>query len=156
MVQHLREREDQRAWLRNVRRHLAPGGALCFDVFQPDFHYLSRPRGPEVEIDRTDSLTGLRTRRIFQTRPYPALQLIEVHFEWLVENTAGDSVCRSAGSVVFRWFTRGEIENLLELEGFNITDYWGSFNREPFGEGSQEQIIRAVMSDKLLTSERSL
>lgn len=143
VVQHLLERQDQRAWLRNVRHHLAPGGALVFDVFQPDFHYLSRPRGPEVEIDRTNPETGMRVRRSFQTRPHSALQLLEIHFEWLVENAGGEMVSQSAGSTVMRWYTRGELENLLELEGFAITDYWGSFNRELFGEGSQNQVIRA-------------
>jgi len=44
-----------------------------------------------------------------------------------------------------RWFTRAELENLLELEGFRITGYWGSFQREPFGEGSTDQIIRATV-----------
>ncbi len=145
VVQHLQDRPEQRAWLRNVRRHLALGGALCFDVFQPDFQYLARPRGPEVEIDRTDPESGLRVRRIYQTRPHSALQLLEIHFEWLVENARGEMVSRSAGSTVMRWYTRGELENLLELEGFAITDYWGSFLREPFGDGSQNQIIRAEL-----------
>lgn len=144
VVQHLCTRDDQRAWLRNVARHLAPGGALCFDVFQPDFQYLAKPHGPAVEIDRVDPATGVRVRRIAQTRPHNAIQLLEVHFDWLVEDASGVPVSSSAGSFTFRWYTRGELENLLELEGFRITDYWGSFAREPFGEGSPDQIIRAI------------
>ena len=146
VVQHLLTRQDQRAWLRNAARHLAPGGALCFDVFQPDFSLLAAPRGPETELERDDPATGLRLRRTMRTRPRAALQLQEVHIEWRLEASDGTPVSTSSASLLIRWYTRGELENLLELEGFEITDYWGSFEREPFGEGSQEQIIRAVLS----------
>lgn len=145
VVQVLLEREDQRAWLRNVRRHLWPGGALCFDVFQPDYRLLTQPWGPSVEVDRVDPETGLRTRRTSRVVPHPALQNFELHMQWTVEDAGGRQVSESSASLVLRWFTRGELENLLELEGFRITDYWGSFQREPFGEGSHDQIIRAVV-----------
>lgn len=60
------DHEDQRAWLRNVRRHLAPGGAFVFDVFQFDFRYLLMPSDEwHVQVDRTDDATGTRTRRLY-------------------------------------------------------------------------------------------
>lgn len=143
VAQHLLEREDQRAWLRNVRRHLSPGGALCFDVFQPDYRLMVEAAGPRTVIDRTDPATGLRVRRIEHAIPHLEMQKLEVHFQWLVEDASGAQVSSSSGSFFFRWFTRAELENLLELEGFRITDYWGSFSCETFGKGSQHQIIRA-------------
>jgi len=151
VAQHLLERADQRAWLRNVRRHLRPGGALCFDVFQPDYRYVAGPREPEVDLDRTDPATGRRVRRFSRTVPQPERQRIEVHFRWLVENASGKKVSESTGSSTMRWFTRGELENLLELEGFRITHYWGSFRREPFGRGSEQQIVRAIASGRRRT-----
>ncbi len=143
VAQLLLSREDQRAWLCNVRRHLLPGGALCFDVFQPNFSYLVEPRGPYTDVDRTDPATGRRTRRIARTTPRNEFQMIDVDFQWIVEEDGRTT--ETGGSLRLRWFTRGELENLLELEGFQITDYWGSFAREPFGEGATEQIIRAVV-----------
>ncbi|MBI3698101.1 MAG: class I SAM-dependent methyltransferase, partial [Acidobacteria bacterium] len=140
VIQHLMEREDQRAWLRNVRRHLAPGGALCFDVFQPDYRYMIEPTGPHTDVDRVDAASGRRVRRLSWCEPYPATQKMRLRFEWLL----GEAV-ESRGEFWFRWYTRGEIENLLELEGFRITDYWGSFAREPFGEGAEQQVVRAVV-----------
>lgn len=144
VAQHMLEREDQRAWLRNARRHLRLNGALCFDVFQPDYRRVAAPSGPDAEVDRTDPKTGLRVRLIVRTAPHPEMQRIEVHFQWLVEDASGATVSDSSASSVIRWFTRGELENLLELEGFRIVDYWGSFQREPFGAGSPQQIIRAT------------
>ena len=140
VVQLLPSREDQRAWLRNVRRHLAPGGTLCFDVFQPNFEYLVAPRGPYVEIDRVEAGTGRHIQRIATTTPHNEEQIVDVEFEWLV-----DGAREATRQLRLRWFTRGELENLLELEGFEIADYWGSFRREPFGAGSPEQVVRAVV-----------
>lgn len=143
-VQHLYTREDQRAWLRNVHQHLEPGGQLCFDVFQPDYDYIAGPTGPSVESESVDPETGHRTRRMAQTNPRPEIQQVEVHFQWVREDATGVTVTEDEARTAMRWFTRAELENLLELEGFRITDYWGGFDREPFGEGSAEQIIRAV------------
>lgn len=142
VAQLLLSRQDQRSWLRNVRRHLLPGGALCFDVFQPNFSYLAEPRGPLTDVDRTDPATGRRTRRIARTTPHNEFQTLDVEFTWIVEEESGST--ETCGELHLRWFTRGELENLLELEGFEITDYWGSFNRDPFGQGASEQIIRAI------------
>lgn len=145
VVQMLLEREDQRAWLRNVRRHLLPGGTLCFDVFQPNYSYLVAPRGPTLEVDRTDPATGLRTRRFSRSTPHNEFQKFETEFQWVVEDAAGVKLSETSERFELRWFTRAELENLLELEGFEILDYWGSFARQPFGEGSGDQIIRAAV-----------
>jgi hypothetical protein len=126
-----------------VRRHLLPGGALCFDVFQPNFSYLVEPRGPFIDVERTDPATGRRTLRIARTTPHNEFQIVDVEFRWIIEQEGGNT--ETSGALRLRWFTRGELENLLELEGFEITDYWGSFSREPFGEGATEQIVRAVV-----------
>lgn len=138
VVQFLLSREDQRAWLRNVRRHLAPGGALCFDVFQPNYAYLAGPREPFVEVDRVEA--GRRVQRVTRTTLHNEWQRMEVEFRWVVDGRE-----EASRTMTLRWFTRGELENLLELEGFEIRDYWGSFRREAFGEGSAEQVIRATV-----------
>jgi SAM-dependent methyltransferase len=140
VVQFLVSREDQRAWLRNVKRRLAPGGALCFDVFQPNYLYLAGPREPFVEIDRVEAGTGRRIQRITRTTPHNEAQVVDVEFRWVVDGRE-----EATRTFAMRWFTRGELENLLELEGFEIADYWGSFRREPFGEGSGDQVIRATV-----------
>jgi len=143
VAQHLLERADQRAWLRNVQRHLLPGGFLCFDVFQLDPARLVDEGTPRVDIDRIEPETGCRIRRFDTVSSFPALQITEIHVEWVKENPAGERVFSQKAGCKMRWFTRAELENLLELEGYEITGYWGSFEREPFGHGSQQQIIRA-------------
>ena len=146
VVQHLLTRADQRAWLQNVRRHLAPNGVLCFDVFQPNFAYIVESPEAKVEFDYVDAQTGVRSRRVVKRVHHPEWQLVDFEFEWTTTDSKGNQRDRSVASSTVRWFTRGEMENLLELEGYEISDYWGSFQREPFGEGSPEQIIRARLA----------
>ena len=78
---------------------------------------------------------------------YPAPGIVST-LVWCTDATPADitvgETVESRGEFWFRWYTRGELENLLELEGFHITDYWGSFGREPFGQGSEQQVVRAV------------
>lgn len=148
VAQHLLERADQRAWLRNVKWHLFPGGFLCFDVFQVDPGRLAEEGKALMTIDRIEPETGCRVRRFDTLHSFPALQLIGVHVEWVEESASGERVSATAADCTMRWFTRAELENLLELEGFEITDYWGSFDRRPFGHGAQQQIIRARLSDR--------
>ncbi len=137
------DRRDQRAWLRNVRRHLSPGGSLCFDVFQPDYRRVGEPWGPNIELERVDPATGFRMRRIASTIPHPESQSVEVTFRWTTEDSDGNLIEERGAQTSMRWYTRAELENLLELEGFQITDYWGSFAREPYGPGARDQVIRA-------------
>ena len=138
------ERPDQRAWLANARRHLAPGGAFCFDVFQFDYSRLTAPPAWDVDVDRTDPATGYRSRRFVRCDHEPEFQRFRAAMRWLTEDAAGRTVEERSASVMQRWFTRGELELLLEIEGFRIIDYWGAFEREPFGKGATHQVVRAV------------
>jgi hypothetical protein len=138
------ERQDQRAWLRNVRRHLAPAGAFCFDVFQFEYKRLNASAETwNLEPDRTDLRSGQKIRCYSRCAQEPELQRFRVDYRWSIDDGSGAGRSEQTASVMQRWFTRGELENLLELEDFHIEDYWGSFGREPFGRGSRFHVIRA-------------
>ncbi|HEX2254179.1 MAG TPA: class I SAM-dependent methyltransferase [Thermoanaerobaculia bacterium] len=143
VVQHLVSRSDQRAWLRAVARHLEPGGELVFDVFQPDYDYLVQPAAGSLDVERSDSDTGCTIRRFSSAHHTPAEQTFTVRVEWHVEEPGGASYQEHAAETTVRWFTRYELENLLELEGYEILDLWGDFDRTPFGPEASEQIVRA-------------
>ena len=141
------DRNDQRAFLRSARRSLAPGGAFCFDVFQPDYARLLLPEDEWIpQFDRVERETGNRVRRFYRCEQEREFQRFCVTFRWVVEDQSGRQLSERSASIMQRWFVRGELENLLEMEGFQITDYWGNFKGEPFGKGATEQIIRAVAS----------
>lgn len=146
VVQHLIELADQRAWLATVARHLAPGGELVFDVFQPDYQMIAEGEMTAVDVERIDPDTGRTVRRVSRAVHHPEAQTFEVTFEWLVEGEDGEETPRSATTTITRWFTRGELECLLALEGFEIVDLWGDFAGTPFGPGAEDIILRARRS----------
>ena len=143
VAQHLLTREDQRAWLRNVRRHLRAGAELVFDVFNPDF---TRMTGSQSHIDVERQLPGGRVlRRCAEFAARFEVQVLEIELTWAIEG-CGERVYERKAQFQLRWYTRPELENLLELEGFEILNYWGSFKRERFGAGSTEQVVRARLT----------
>lgn len=143
VVQHLLSRADQRSWLRTVARHLAPGGELVFDVFQTDFGRLAEPLDEIADVDRTDPATGRRVRRLVSTAHTPERQRFLLHLEWRIDGPDGRQIERRGAETEIRWFTRAELENLLELEGFTVLDVWGDFHRTPHGPGAEEIVVRA-------------
>jgi hypothetical protein len=115
-------------------------------VFQFDYQRLTVP--PEtwnLQFDRTDPQSGQRTRRYYRCEHEPELQRFRAEFRWVVEDAERRTLSEESTSAWQRWLTRGELENLLELERFEITDFWGGFGREAFGRGSRQQIVRATV-----------
>ncbi len=145
VIQSFFEREEQREFLRNVRRHLLPDGAFCFDAFQPDYSLISAPAETVVDVDRIDAATGYRWRRFICIHHELELQRFRVEMRWLIEDVERNAIADESATMMQHWFTRSELENLLELEGFRVTHYWGSFNRTPFETGSSQQVIRAII-----------
>lgn len=150
VIQHLVEPDALRAWLRNVARHLRrdPPGLLVFDSFRPDADQVDETPTIAVDIERTDPGTGRRVRRVSRALHHPRRRTFEVGFEWLVEGGAGCDVTATEVETVARWFTRGEIEALLEAEGFEATDFWGDFDRGPYGPDCEDQVVRARLRRK--------
>lgn len=142
VIQHLVGREEQRAWLAAVADRLAPGGELVFDVFQPQFDQVADGPSGAVDVERVHPETGERVRRVVWVTHHPELQTFDLRFEWLVETAKGRQVRRHADTTV-RWFTRWELENLLELAGFAVVEVWGGFDGRPHGVGAEEIVVRA-------------
>jgi SAM-dependent methyltransferase len=199
VVQHLLTRDDQKAWLRNVARHLrrpgsgsgadsgpqsgpesgpesgpasgsqsgsqsgsesvpdsgpdsgsdVPGGALIFDVFQPDYGMIAETPFIAVDVERTDPGTGATIRRVSRSEHHPGLQTFDCTFEWLVHrpgDPAGIERTEHTVHTTVRWYTLPELENLLELEGFELIETWGAFDRTPFGEDAEDIILHARLA----------
>jgi hypothetical protein len=133
--QHLLDVDAQLAALANVRKHLAPGGAFAFDVFDPKLAWLAEPEGTE-RLDATFTLDGVETRRFARTRRDLAKQIMEVTFRFEPAQTDGNTTVR------LRWFYRYEIEHLLARAGFTDLTIYGAFDRRPW-EPQRETVIVA-------------
>jgi SAM-dependent methyltransferase len=138
--QHLLDVDAQLATLANVRRHLAPGGAFAFDVFDPKLSWLVAP-GDAERVDATFTIDGVQTRRLARTtRVDQATQTLDVTFRFdpPPPDVGGNTTVR------LRWFHRYEIEHLLARAGFTDLTIYGGYDRRPWRpEGDTVIVARA-------------
>jgi len=128
--QHMLSIEDQLAALRNIRRHLMPGGTLIFDVFQPLFRRIALDgAAEELDLERTDE-NGAVVRRFSKAVSHRWRQVIDVTLRWEIESADG-TIERCSASFEMRWFVEPEIRHLLARSGFEVETVYGSFDRAP-------------------------
>lgn len=147
VVQHLTSIDDQLRFLDAVARHLAPGGRLVFDVFNPNFARLVSSDRAEHEDTPQQLLPDGRTmRRAFRVAHVRLIdQVSEVELIYYVGDASGTEQ-RYVQAFEMRWFLRAEIEHLLVRAGFHVKAIHGNFDRSPLIEGSAEQIVCAEIS----------
>jgi len=148
VIQHLLEMDDQLAFLATVARHLRPGGALAFDVFNPNFSALVAADGIEREdtpiTALPDGRTFRRTARIARVRW--ADQVSEVEMIYYVSNRRGEEIERLVQGFGMRWYLKAELIHLLARAGFAVKTTWGDLDRSPFTDKSPDIIIVAELA----------
>lgn len=147
--QHLLSVEDQLSCLRCARQHLAPGGKLILDLFQPDLAKLIDPARQQEQEDVPDCELpdGRRLRRTFRTPAvHPAEQCIDVELIFHVTH-AGGRTERLVQAFPFRYFFRYEVEHLLGRAGFRVVELFGNFDKSPLTDDSPEMIFVAETCD---------
>jgi ubiquinone/menaquinone biosynthesis C-methylase UbiE len=126
--QHLLERADQEAVLRNVRAHLAPGGCFAFPIFFPhadsledaaeeqEWFSYTNAQGQLVTVTGTDQYDPIR-----QVRTETAIR------RWTDAN--GQEVVLRA-PLQQRQFFPQEIEMLLHNNGFKVIACYGDWEEK--------------------------
>ncbi len=144
-MQHLVTTEEQLGFLHSAARHLASGGRLVFDVFNPHFAKLVAVDGEEHEDTPDTSLEDgrsfRRTGRVARVRWIE--QVSEIELVYYVSGEPGGQVQRYAQSFDMRWFLRAELVHLLARAGFSVRSIYGDFDRSPLTDRSPEQIVCA-------------
>ncbi len=142
VFEHLYTRGEVDACLRRVLAHLAPGGALAFDVQLPDMAWLMRdPVKRWARTRFTDPATGRAT--LYSTNhdydPVSQIALIRIFYD-PVDGPPG------SGRVVQlsqRKFFPAELEALVAHAGLVVSERFGDFFGGPLGPGSESQIVIA-------------
>ncbi len=147
VVQHLTSVDDQLRFLAAAARHLALGGRLVFDVFNPHFAKLLAVDGVEHEDTPRQLLPDGRTlRRAFRVARVRWIdQVSEVELIYYVSD-ATRTEQRYVQSFEMRWFLRAEIEHVLARGGFRVQAMYGDFDRSPLRDGCSEQIVCAELA----------
>ncbi len=142
-LMHLETRADQRRAFGSVHRHLAPGGRFVVDVFNPDdglpdpateghlrLHCLKR-RPDGSQLLHFQSMAVDRGAQVVSVTNY-------------YDDTAPDgTVRRHMAPFRLRYVTVGELELMLDREGYMVEDLYGSYDLEPFQDGSPRVIAVA-------------
>ena len=148
VMQHMTTVDDQLQFLATVRRHLAPGGRLAFDVFNPHFDKMTADRTAETEeteeLELADGRTLRRTFRI--PRVHWVRQVNDVELIYYIRS--GDEVERVVHKFEMRWYTASELEHLLVRSGFRIEARYGDCERGALKDDSPEIVIVAIRADE--------
>jgi SAM-dependent methyltransferase len=144
ILQHLITADDQLRCLAAVRRHLAPGGCVAFDVFNPNFTLMAADRSAEAEDTPERPLADgrffRRTARVLRVRWVQQVSDIELIYYL----RTGDQVERIVQAFEMRWYTASELEHLLARAGFMLDAIYGDFARGPLRDGSPEIVVVAA------------
>jgi SAM-dependent methyltransferase len=143
--QHLITVNEQLACLRCINKHLVASGKLVLDVFQVNLGLINNPRFKEENEDFPEYRLqdGRRLRRAHKmTAQHRAKQCNDVELIYYLTDRDGKTE-RLVQAFPFRYFFRYEIEHLLSLCGFKLTDIFGDFDRSPLDDKSPEMIFVA-------------
>jgi ubiquinone/menaquinone biosynthesis C-methylase UbiE len=133
---HLLEVPTQLAALACIRRHLAPGGRLALDVFDPKLASLARAEEPEALAVTAATPRG-RLERHDRVSRDAARQVLTLRMRFVAE---APEDC-GEGELQLRWFHRYELEHLLARAGFTIEALYGGFDRRPWAPGGETVVV---------------
>ena len=144
---HLRTSSQQVACLERCRAHLARGGHLALDLFNPDPTPDEVVDGAETEPDASAAVTdwtgGRQIRRWLSACVYDrSAQTNECEMTYEIVEADG-STRRLTESFPLRLIHRYELEHLLARSGFQIVSLYGGYDRQPFTEDSLGMIVVA-------------
>jgi hypothetical protein len=136
-------RPDQVAALRAARRHVTHDGRLVVDVSNGNLRGGNEPAEELVHhLTAPDPETGRPITKWAVRRPNPAEQVDELAFFYDEQDESG-CVRRSTVELRLRWFTRFELELLLEAAGWRVEELYGNYGLEPYGPTSDRIIVVA-------------
>lgn len=114
---------EQRACLDCCRRHLAPGGRLILNLFDPRLEFCVHGESEVISRYRAarDPVTGREARLVVRRRVNDALaQILREEWEYTVRDRRGAVLKRGRRRLALRWSYRWEMAHLFELCGFEV------------------------------------
>ncbi len=138
----LTTREQQRACLECIHRHLTPGGTLAVDLFDPQLDRMVNGFVPESwrdlgEVVHPRTWNAVRVEATDRTNDVVAQVFEET---WRFTEAASDgTVLREHEEVLrMRWTYRYEMRYLLELCGFEVVAEYSDYKKSPPDYGKEQ------------------
>ncbi len=128
--------------LRNVRKHLRSGGIFVIDLFNPDPRLLLEGDGRLILQKEWREGDGTLVQKFVVRRTDFATQIQRVEFVYDLTHPNG-CLERLVHPVELRYLWRNEGELLLERAGYVVEAVYGSYDLEPYEDGSPSLIFVA-------------
>ena len=133
--------DDEIRTLTNIKRHLAPGGKLIFDIFVPDLNMMVQEGDVPYHFrDVTDTETG-RHLVVWNQANYDAFsQVMSIRTTIEQLDDSGRVSSKMYRDFALRYIFRWEMHHLLGLCGYVVRAMYGNFERGEFREDSTEMV----------------
>ena len=144
--QHLLTVDDQRSCLRCIHQHLADGGRLAINIFNPNILRIGQAlRDGQGTLQRrglsfTHPRSGRTTERWESVAYDHARQEFDVTFIDEELGEGGVVASRVYRGLHLRYLFRFEMEHLLTQAGFEVEALYGDFARSAFTDTSPEMV----------------
>jgi SAM-dependent methyltransferase len=141
--QHLIRVDEQRGCLQSIRRHLADGGRLILDLFNPSLdalvnRQLGEEFGEEPEFVTPDGRRVIRRHKIVAHDRFN--QFMQVELLYYVTHSDGREE-RLVHAFSMRYLFRFEVEHLLARCGFEVEHIYGDYDKSPYGSQYPGELI---------------
>ena len=141
--QHLVTVEEQLECLQTLRRHLAVGGRLILDLFNPSIPALAKDdlgveSDPEEEFATADGRRVIRKHKIVDRDLFK--QIVYAELIYYVTHPDGHEE-RLVHAFPMRYLFRFEAEHLLWRAGFQVDAVYGDYERSDFGSKYPGELI---------------
>jgi ubiquinone/menaquinone biosynthesis C-methylase UbiE len=140
---HLLQIHEQMKALTCIRKHLAPGGKFVMNVFVPKINHFQEENEKMSHRGTYRLETGEEVAMWDYTRYDHFQQLSEVTRIYERSNPNGLVTERVTGRFTLRYIFPAELHHLLRLNGFKVTQRYGTFAKAPFEASSTELIVIA-------------
>ncbi len=138
----LLHRPEQVRALLGARAHATHDARLILDLANGNLRGAAEREELLHDLTLPDPATGRPITKFVLRRPQPDEQVDELVFFYDEQDERG-YLRRSSVELKLRWFTRFELELLLDSAGWQVDELYGSYELEPYGPNSERIIVIA-------------
>lgn len=139
-LQHIHLDHDVLRVFASCRRHLAPGGRLIFDIFNPDWRFLDRDPDKRYPVSKFFDEERHEWCEVEESNRYDRASKVNF-IRWHYAYEKGES---GTFRLEMRQFFPQEIDGLVEAAGFKILNKWGDFVSSGFSAASPRQVFECA------------
>ncbi len=134
---------DQLATLSSLKKHLKPGGLVVLDCFNPDPAHADDDHFLVLHRAHIDPATGAASL-LYLSRTVDWSNQQQENIYIAERPAAGGDFQRIAITTNFRFIFRHEMTLLLKQGGFDVKEVYGSYDLDPYENGSDKLIVVAA------------